>query len=377
MSQTRFNFIGEVLLPKADAKRPFVKEGEFDGRDKKGKPTGKKIKSLSLNFGVKENDNNMAFVEAFGSEQTTIKTKNSDNEDIEVAWNDRFDEDIVKLVASYRKTTVDLGEELGGRKEFISVYDAIQYVKENLPQYKGKICITGQMTKEWYKDKYYDKFKIQNIYAVEEDKKNRLTIIADIYYSKDSIEKDDWRTEKKIFIDGYIQQYINKDEGTKYIPQRFVFNASKYDENNEKHKKLLDYKLKYVDISAKKMQHLLWECVMLNGSETVEFDESQLTKAQKEQVELGIRKLEDFRPAGSIFGDKINEYRLFDPKLTGDFADGLVDTEMTVSEFEEVIFAPAKDEKLDDVVKKSETKEAPPFKEDKKEEPEVDDDDLF
>ena len=125
------------------------------------------------------------------------------------------------------------------------------------------------------------------------------------------------------------------------------------------------------------MQHLLWECVMLNGSEAVEFDESQLTKAQKEQVELGIRKLEDFKPAGSIFGDRINEYRLFDPKLTGDFADGLVDTEMTVSEFEEVIFAPAKDEKLDDVVKKSETKETPPFKEDEKEEPEVDDDDLF
>lgn len=377
MSQTRFNFIGEVLLPKADAKRPFVKEGEFDGRDKKGNPTGKKIKSLSLNFGVKENDNNMAFVEAFGSEQTTIKTKNSDNEDIEIAWNDRFDEDIVKIVASYRKTTVDFGEELGGRKEFISVYDAIQYVKENLPQYKGKICITGQMTKEWYKDKYYDKFKIQNIYAVDEDKKNRLTIVADIYYNKDSIEKDDWRTEKKISIDGYIQQYINKDEGIKYIPQRFVFNASKYDENNEKHKKLLDYKLKYVDISAKKMQRLSWECVMLNGSEAVEFDESQLTKAQKEQIELGIRKLEDFRPAGSIFGDRVNEYRLFDPKLTGDFADGLVDTEMTVSEFEEHIFTPAKDEKLDDVVKESEKKEESPFNEDKKEEPEVDDDDLF
>ena len=112
---------------------------------------------------------------------------------------------------------------------------------------------------------------------------------------------------------------------------------------------LLDYKLKYIDISNKNMQHLQWEC----GAETVEFDESQLTKAQREQIELGIRKLEDFRPAGSIFGDRITEYRLFDPKLTGDFADGLVDTEMSTKEFEEDIYVPAVDEKLDDVVKKA------------------------
>lgn len=367
MAQTRFNFTGTVALPKADAKRPFVKEMEKNGK-----------KMLSLNFGIKESDNNMAFVEAFDGTQDVIKSKNTDNEDIEIKWKDRFDEDVVKTVASYRKTTVDLGEEFGGRKEFISMYDAIEFIRENLPQYKGKVTITGQMVKEWYKDKYYDKFKIQNIYAVDDEKKNRLTIIADIYYNKDSIDKDDWKSDKKIAIDGYIQQYINKDEGTKYIPQRFVFNASKYDENNEKHQKLLDYKLKYIDISAKKMQHLSWECVMINGAEMVEFDESQLTKAQKEQIELGIRKLEDFRPAGSIFGERINEYRLFDPKLTGDFADGLVDTEMSVSEFEEGLYVPVTDEKLDDVVKKAEKKsEEKPVEKKTEEKPEVDDEDLF
>lgn len=366
---TRFNFTGTVMFPKKDAKRPFVKEMEKNDR-----------KMLSMNFGIKESDNNMAFVEAFDGEQETIKSKNADNENIEIKWKDRFDDEVVSSVASYRKTVVDLGEEFDGRHEFVTLYDAIVYLQENLPKYNGKVTVAGQMVKEPYNGKYYDKFKIQSVYAVADDKKNRLLITADIYYNKDSVDKTDWKTEKKIIVDGYIQQYINKDEGNKFIPQQFVFNASKYDENNEKHKKLLDYKMKYIDISKKTMQHLLWECVMLNGAETVEFDESQLTKAQKEQIELGIRTLNDFRPAGSIFGDRVTEYRLFDPKLTGDFADGIVDAEMSASEFEDEIYVMASDEKMDDVMKKAEKKDEP--KEEKTEtttdsEPEVDEDDLF
>ena len=63
----RFNFTGTVMFPKKDAKRPFVKEMEKNGR-----------KMLSMNFGIKESDNNMAFVEAFDGEQETIKSKNAD-----------------------------------------------------------------------------------------------------------------------------------------------------------------------------------------------------------------------------------------------------------------------------------------------------------
>ena len=211
------------------------------------------------------------------------------------------------------------------------------------------------------------------MYAVGDEKKNRLLVIADVYYNKNCVDKTDFKSEKVIYVDGYVQQYINKDEGTKYIPQRFVFNATKYDPENEKHKKLLDYKLKYIDINDKNMQHMIWEVVMLNGAEEVEFDESQLTKAQKEQIELGIRTLDDFKPKGAILGGRVNEYRLFDPKLTGDFADGLVDTEMKESEFEEEIYRPAVDEKLDDVIEKAESKK----EETKAEESTVDDDDLF
>lgn len=360
MAQSRFNFTGVAIIPKATSKRPFV-------RDSVGKDG--KTKQKSLNFGVKDKSSNTGFVELFGTEQKVIKAKDSDGNNIEIKWEDRFDEDIVKEFPSFRKTVVDLGEEFGGRQEFISSYDAIAFLEENLPKYEGSICVTGQMKKDAYKGRYYDKFPISGVYSVDEERKHRLTITADIYYNKDCIDKTDYATEKKIYLNGYVEQYINKDEGNKFIPHQFILNTSKYTDS-EHHQNILKYKMKYVDINKKTYHHITWETVLVNGTEQIEFDESQLTASQKEQIELGIRTLEDFRPKGRIFGEQITEYRLFDPVLTGDFVDGFVDCEMTNSEFEDEIYVLETEESLAEVMKKAEEKEEVPFDE-------VDDDDLF
>ena len=102
--QARFNFVGTPVIPKqkADTKRPFCKE--MTKKDDKGN----KREMLSMTFGVKESDSNMAFVEAFDSKQDVIKTMNTDNEKLDVAWDDRFDEDIISQVANYRAEVLAL-----------------------------------------------------------------------------------------------------------------------------------------------------------------------------------------------------------------------------------------------------------------------------
>ncbi len=362
--QTKFNFVGEIVFPKKDSKRPFFKEMT--------KKVDKKTKNMaSLNFGVKESDTNMAFVEAFDGEQDTIKTMNTDNEKINIAWSDRSDDEVIKQVAGYKKYTLDLGEDFGGRQEFITLYDFIKSAAELLPQYKGKVAVVGQMVKEFYKGTWYDKFKVQNIYAVDSERKSRLSITADVYYGKDSADKTDFKEDKKIYLDGYIPQYIDRDNGTKYVPQRFVFSAEKYDlENNEKHKKLYDFKMKFIDVKGKTMVHIPWECVLINGAETVEWTEDMLTDAQKEMCELGIKTPEDFKPRGKIVGDRINEIRLLQPVLKDDFANGLVDTEMKFDEFEDEIYSQASDEKIEDLEKKAEDKKTEPSTE-------IEEEDLF
>lgn len=347
----RFNFVGNISIPKETSKKPLLstKTIEYVRNGKKNS-----MELTSLNFGIKESDTNMAFMEVSDSPRSIIKSKDTDNNDIEIDWDDRKDPDIVATVANYRKYIVNLGEEFNGRQEFLTQFDMIEFLAEKLPEYKGKILAVGDYQKTYSKGKWYEKFRLQNLYAVEEDRKSRLGLTFDFYYNKDSIDKTDFKDEKKIYLDGYIKQYINKDEGSKYIPMQLVFNASKYDMENEKHKQLFDYKMSYMDIKNKNMCHLAWEVVLLRGAEAVDFTYGMLTPAQKMQVDLGVRELDDFKPKNGVLGDKVNEYRVFEPVLKDfgkgdDFSDGLVELDMKMSEFEDEIYVPnAVEEKLDE-----------------------------
>lgn len=347
----RFNFVGNISIPKETSKKPLLstKTIEYVRNGKKNS-----MELTSLNFGIKESDTNMAFMEVSDSPRSIIKSKDTDNNDIEIDWDDRKDPNIVATVANYRKYIVNLGEEFDGRQEFLTQFDMIEFLAEKLPEYKGKILAVGDYQKTYSKGKWYEKFRLQNLYAVEEDRKSRLGLTFDFYYNKDSIDKTDFKDEKKIYLDGYIKQYINKDEGSKYIPMQLVFNASKYDMENEKHKQLFDYKMLYMDIKNKNMCHLAWEVVLLRGAEAVDFTYDMLTPAQKMQVDLGVRELDDFKPKNGVLGDKVNEYRVFEPVLKDfgkgdDFSDGLVELDMKMSEFEDEIYVPnAVEEKLDE-----------------------------
>lgn len=384
--QSRFSFCGTPVIPKqkADTKRPFCKE--ITKKDEKTKETKK---MLSMTFGIKETDMNMAFVEAFDSQQKVIKTMDTDNEKLDVDWDDRFDEDIISKVASYRKYIVDLGDDHGGRQEFITAYDMIEHLREYLPDYNGRVVVTGQFTRDWYAKKkmYFSKFRIQNVFAAPEERKNRLLLTMDLFYNKASLDDSDFDESKKMTLDCYIEQYINKDEGRKYVPIQVVFSGAKYDLENEKHKKLFDYKMKYIKVKNKNMVHIPWEIVLLRGAEEAEFDESMLTDSQREQVELGIKTVDDFRPKGNIYGDRIDEFRLFEPKLEGDYADGVLECDDTADEFEEKIYVPAQDETMEEAKKNSKSSsktkkdededDEPPFDKDDDDKDGVDEEDLF
>lgn len=384
--QSRFSFCGTPVIPKqkADTKRPFCKE--ITKKDEKTKETKK---MLSMTFGIKETDMNMAFVEAFDSQQKIIKTMDTDNEKLDVDWDDRFDEDIISKVASYRKYIVDLGDDHGGRQEFITAYDMIEHLREYLPDYDGRVVVTGQFTRDWYAKKkmYFSKFRVQNVFAAPEERKNRLLLTMDLFYNKASLDDSDFDESKKMTLDCYIEQYINKDEGRKYVPIQVVFSGAKYDLENEKHKKLFDYKMKYIKVKNKNMVHIPWEIVLLRGAEEAEFDESMLTDSQREQVELGIKTVDDFRPKGNVYGDRIDEFRLFEPKLEGDYADGVLECDDTADEFEEKIYVPAQDETMEEAKKNSKSSsktkkdededDEPPFDKDDNDKDGVDEEDLF
>ena len=86
--QNRFNFVGTISFPKEDSKRPFYNSFTKNNR-----------KMRSMNFGVKSDGHNMGFVEMFGAETDVIRARNEQNDQLEIAWEDRFDEEAINSVA--------------------------------------------------------------------------------------------------------------------------------------------------------------------------------------------------------------------------------------------------------------------------------------
>ena len=147
-----------------------------------------------------------------------------------------------------------------------------------------------------------------------------------------------------------------------------------------------------VNLKSNKYYSMMVNVKYKNGSQEEEFTEDMLTEMQRSQLELGLKTLDDFRPNGRTFGNRVVEYKIVNCDIRGNYADGLVTLEDTAEEFEELIYNTGDDTEGDGDVElginppeeeeEKPKKKAAPKKEEKKAEPEEDDeddplDDLF
>lgn len=345
---SRFSFIGEIDANSLDARVPYYREIKSD-----------KANGLGLNLVVIAATNNRAFVEMAGFKNDVIKTYDPDGNELNIDWDDRFD--ATDKVANYKKNVITLD---GDRHEFVSEYDFIKFVIEHIDEIKHKrFTATGQLKKNVYKGKISDKFVLQNLFEVKEDdeKKNQLRVVSEFFYNAEGIDTADWKKEKKLYINGYTKEYIDKDNKAVYVPRSVTFNCSKVDFENEMHVKRVKFKLALLNLGLdedkitsklKKSKYYAMSVVLSysNGAEEIEFDESSLTPNQRLSIELGMKKLDDFKPKGSIYGNRVVEYKLVDYNLNGDYADGAVTLDESASDFEDNIYV-VKTESLDDFEK--------------------------
>lgn len=371
----RFNATGSLVFNSLESKLPWKREGKTKNGDK----------YESLNIAVAASKSNRMMTEIFGMKADEIKTMSTDNEKISIKWADRNDPDVISTIASYKKHVVDIGEV---RKEFITDYDFVKFIDDNVDEFKnGNFTVTGNSVINEYNGKLSNRFQIQNIYKVDDEAKSQLKVTMDLYYMQDSIDFADWKEEKKIHISGYTTAYIAAEKKNMYVSQDVVLDASKIDFDNEKHVKLLKFKLAQLGLGLdgdkptnglkkNKVYKMQVICSYFNGAEEVEIDESMLSDNQKMALELGIKKLSDFAD-GHVYGDRIIEYRIVDFNLKGDYSDGYITLDDKVSDFEEEIYVPAKPETEEEVLEKStKKKNKDEDDEDFMNKPESDDEDL-
>jgi len=318
----RFTFVGDLSV-KEDGSRPYYRSGT----SKNGNPYA------SVSLGVVASQNNRAYVEAFGVQLDKIKTMSVNGERMTVDWENRKDDSVVNDVAYYRKNllrTSNIDE------EFVSTLDFCKAIKDNIADLKdGAYAFYGNVEKNVYEGKVSDRFIVQNIAPA--NSKNGLTIMGDFYFNADSIDASEFSDNKKVYVNGYIKQWFSDVKAQKFIEQQLVIDASNINFDVDAEKNLFNYKLRQIHCSYEdgKIKNSIKSglykipvvCRYVNGAEEIPFDESELTPNQKEAIALGLKTVDDFKPNGKIYGNRITEWRLVDFRLNGEYADGALESD--------------------------------------------------
>ena len=344
----KFRFVGKVGLNALDSNRPYKREGTTSNGDK----------YVSFSCSSIPEKNNRAYCEVFGSVSDTIETIDVNGDKISVPWDERGDETWLKKVAYYRQRIIKIN---GEKHVFISDYDFAKFLCSNASLLKDRtFIITGQISPNVYKGEITQRFVIQGMYEVE-DENEKLMLEADFDYvwTAASINSDDWPEHKTVHINGYIGEYINKELKNRYVPLPVIFDASKLNLNDESHLKILNLKLRqlgleYINgtiknkIKKDSVCKLPIKCYLINGAEEIEFDEKQLTENQRAMIACGIMSLEDFKPKGSIYGERKTTYKLFSFDLRDDYADGhVVLKDISVEDLTDMVYIPEKESLTD------------------------------
>ena len=93
----------------------------------------------------------------------------------------------------------------------------------------------------------------------------------------------------------------------------------------------------------------------MNGAEEKEFGIDCLSPLQRQQVELGLAKLESFKK-GKVFGERVQELKLFKAALTDEFAEGCIEA-FDIEELGDYLVKDDSDKKVEEVTKEPEKKE--------------------
>lgn len=244
---SQFNIVGRVKIND----NTFAMDNESNTSDyiysraNIGVDTGNGIVFSSLMGGYFATQESVIYVHGVKKNEAGKLVSDYENR-FTIAWEDRFDDDILETVGDDCFIKVGIEKDNKGKtytKKFLSAYDAIEYLSEHLAD--GTVVnVSGAMQYQYYNDSVSVQKNIKSIYLstkTEEDFKAefRQTILLDT----DSVGKLD-REKNTYPIDCYVVDYVGKLDGTEIkqnvvMPKTFYFDVLDV-ENPDKTKKLLD-----------------------------------------------------------------------------------------------------------------------------------------
>lgn len=243
--------------------------------------------------GVKENDNG--------------KTIDDWDNRFEIAWEDRFDEDVLETVGDSCFIKVGIEKDTQDKyfiKKFLSAYDAIEYIQQHIEN--GMVLnVKGNLKYQLYNDNISVKKEINSIFlskAKQEDYKAVFT--QTLLIDGNAIGKPD--KEKAVFpISAYVIDYVGKYDGQEIkknvaFMKTFELEIDKQNPDNTKKfiKKMLTPKKKgeLVEITV--------EGEIIEGASLVNVTLDDIPEDIKELIELNILTEEEAIARCAVGGNR-------------------------------------------------------------------------
>jgi hypothetical protein len=286
-----------------------------------------------MNLGVDCGNGNVIYADlmgGYGSERDNViyvhGVKEKDGRTVEdyenrftIDWDDRFDESILETIADSCFIKVGIEKDTKDKtftKKFLSAYDAIKYIKENLEN--GTVVnVKGSLKYQCYNDNVYAKKEINSIFlskATNDDYKAVFT--QTLLIDKDAVGKVD--KEKAIFpISAYVVDYVGKYEGQE-IKQNVAFVKSfelEIDKNKPENTKKLIEKM----FTPKKKGSLVEVTVegnIVEGASVVNITLDDLPEDIRELIELNVLTEEEALNKCAIGGNKEKRMIIKKPLIT-------------------------------------------------------------
>lgn len=246
----------------------------------------------------------------------TDKDDSGKSKMVEIAWEDRFNEDLLDTIADSSFITVGVEKDVKEKtvyKKFLTPYDAVQYLNEHLED--GMIVnVKGNIGYSEYDENVSMKKEITSIVLskVENEDDFKAKFSQMILLDSKSIGKRD-KEKGTIMLDTYVVDYVGspKIDGKKVtVKQNVVFPKTfevHVNENEEITAKMLQ---RYFKVSKKNTLNALTVVGdIIEGGSIVNITEDDIPDDIKELIEMGLYS-EDEAKSKCAVGNNNREKRM-------------------------------------------------------------------
>lgn len=238
------------------------------------------------------------------------KDDDGKSKQVEIAWEDRFDEELLDTIADTSFITVGVEKDVKGKtvyKKFLSAYDAVEYLNDHLED--GMIVnVKGNIGYSEYEDNVTVKKEITSIVLskVEDEADFKATFTQTILLGFDSIGKKD-PEKNTIVLNAYVVDYVGKPkiDGKKVEIKKNITYPKTFEvainDNPEITAKMLQ---KFFKVKKKGSINVLTVMGnLIEGAAIVNITDDDIPDDIKELIEMGLYSEEEAKAKCAVGGN--------------------------------------------------------------------------